>query len=246
MTTERAAFASGKSSDAKQQRREQAAKRRRRRRLGRRLEVIATGAIGLLALLVSAYTVYVQRQQLKAQAWPRLVLDGSSEPGATPGAVHFTLSVKNRGVAPAEVRAMSVLFNGQPVSDWGDLIDRAERERHVRLAFRADGRGTPAGVVLGAGDEIAIFKTESAAAVALLFVEDYATSMTLCYCSMLGDCWLLDVPAKGESTTTPVSTCPTPAVKFHGWREGDQKAWADDLLDAGRDGAPRDGEASER
>ena len=72
------------------------ASRRRSRRLGLRMELIVSGTVGLLALFVSAYTVYIQRQQLKVQAWPRLTFESDSQPGDTPSDVRFSLSLRNR------------------------------------------------------------------------------------------------------------------------------------------------------
>ena len=40
------------------------------------------------------------------------------------------------------------------------------------------------------------------------------TSLSICYCSVLEDCWILDAPGGGDATTTPVAHCPTYATKF--------------------------------
>src|SRR3569833_993373 len=42
------------------------------------LAAVIASFIGLLALAVSGYTAYVQREQLRAQVWPRLEIDYSS------------------------------------------------------------------------------------------------------------------------------------------------------------------------
>src|SRR6266487_4952730 len=55
------------------------------RRASRYDAVIAT-LVGLCALCVSAYTAYVQRQQVRAAVWPILEFDSSNAP------IHSTLA----------------------------------------------------------------------------------------------------------------------------------------------------------
>src|SRR5437899_9397323 len=57
------------------------------RRASRYDAVIAT-LVGLCALCVSAYTAYVQRQQVRAAVWPILEFDSGNGP------IHFTLANK--------------------------------------------------------------------------------------------------------------------------------------------------------
>jgi hypothetical protein len=79
------------------------------RRASRYDAVIAT-LVGLCALCVSAYTAYVQRQQVRAAVWPILEFDSSNGP------IHFTLA--NKGVGPAIIRHVTVMVDGQPVRNW--------------------------------------------------------------------------------------------------------------------------------
>ena len=58
------------------------------RRASRYDAVIAT-FVGFLALCVSGYTAYVQRQQVRAAVWPILEFDSSNAPD-----IHFTLANK--------------------------------------------------------------------------------------------------------------------------------------------------------
>ena len=77
------------------------------RRASRYDAVIAT-LVGFCALCVSAYTAYVQRQQVRAAVWPILEFDSSNAPD-----IHFTLA--NKGVGPAIIRHVIVMVDGQPV-----------------------------------------------------------------------------------------------------------------------------------
>src|SRR5213596_3809408 len=78
--------------------------------------VIAT-LVGLCALCVSAYTAYVQRQQVRAAVWPILEFDSGNAPD-----IHFTLA--NKGVGPAIIRNVIVKVDGQPIRSWKEALER--------------------------------------------------------------------------------------------------------------------------
>src|SRR4051812_48691547 len=63
--------------------------------------------IGLLALAVSGYTAYVQRQQLRAQVWPHLHIGSSDTPSIDPYYV-----ITNAGTGPARITAVRVMVDG--------------------------------------------------------------------------------------------------------------------------------------
>ena len=86
------------------------------RRASRYDAVIAT-LVGLCALCVSAYTAYVQRQQVRAAVWPILEFDSSNAPD-----IHFTLA--NKGVGPAIIRHVIVMVDGQPMRNWKEALGR--------------------------------------------------------------------------------------------------------------------------
>ena len=196
-----------------------------------RMEVLLSGSVGLLALFVSAYTVYIQRQQLKVQAWPRLTIEVDSQRGSGPDEAHTTISLKNRGVAPAEVRAMQMTFEGHAVTDWQDYLVRLMGSRGLYGDLRISKAFSPLGSVLGVGQEVPLLATESLRTDALLIADEKST-ISICYCSVLDDCWLLEVPARGVSTTAPVAHCPTYATNF-GQVDKLEKEWAERFLDAG-------------
>src|SRR5205823_4859141 len=89
---------------------------REMRRASRYDAVIAT-LVGVCALCVSAYTAYVQRQQVRAAVWPILEFDSSNAPD-----IHFTLA--NKGVGPAIIRQIIVKVDGQPVRNWMEVVDK--------------------------------------------------------------------------------------------------------------------------
>jgi hypothetical protein len=194
-----------------------------------RIEVIVSGLIGLLALFVSAYTVYVQRQQLKVQAWPRLTLELEADRAAPAGRSRATLLLRNRGVAPAEIRAMRLSLGGRDMTDWLDWLTAVGQRQGVKtISF--DEATTPVGMVLGVGQDLVLLGTESLPTQAMLNA-DAESSIDVCYCSVLDDCWVLTIPpARGRPTTKAVAECPKyPA--FLGASESQANEWARAFLE---------------
>lgn len=89
---------------------------RESRRASRYDAIIAT-LVGLCALCVSAYTAYVQRQQVRAAVWPILEFDSANAPD-----IHYILA--NKGVGPAIIRHVIVMVDGQPVRNWKEALEK--------------------------------------------------------------------------------------------------------------------------
>ena len=87
------------------------------RRAATRYETIIATFIALLAVAVTGYTAYMQRQQVRAAVWPILEFDNSNGPD-----IHFT--VGNKGVGPAIIRHVIVKVDGQPVKNWNELLNK--------------------------------------------------------------------------------------------------------------------------
>jgi hypothetical protein len=205
-----------------------------------RIEALASGFVPMLALILSAYTVYIQRQQLKVQAWPRLAVETDTQHGSSPDELHVTLTLKNRGVAPAEIRSVRVGYAGDDVSNWPDWLAHIARKHGVAGAVHLTKAGNPAGEILGVGEEYVLMATDSARTAALLTLDD-DPNMSFCYCSVLDDCWVLDLPrGSAPVTTTPVARCPTYPTGFTAWPRDESRKWGEAILDAGAatDAAP--------
>lgn len=146
---------------------------------------VVAAAIGLLALLVSAYTAYVerqqvgaQRQQVRAQVWPYLAI-GISD-------TDHSLGVYNKGVGPAIVRSVQMRVDGKPQSDWRHVFDALGfRVHHYTVSTISKSVLSPHEVVK------------------LIVVPDDAKwqqfrtlydrlAIDICFCSTLGDCWSLE------------------------------------------------------
>ena len=158
------------------------------------LGIIIASLIGLLALLVSGYTAYIQRQQVRAEVWPYLLV-GSYLPGQAIG-------VHNKGVGPAIVRSVQVWVDGKSQRSWEGVLGA--------LGLPADGLtvSTIHGTVISPGERVlAVSFADKGRYERFLGVARSRVNLEICYCSSLGDCWL-DSDRRGKSGTQPVGQCP--------------------------------------
>ena len=180
------------------------------RRASRYDAVIAT-LVGLCALCVSAYTAYVQRQQVRAAVWPILEFDSSNAPD-----IHFTLA--NKGVGPAIIRHVIVRVDGQPVRNWKEALGRILGPGE-HLFSESD----MSGHVFAAGESMTPLTPRDPENNPLNFDKSnplwvkmnkdrLRVSVEICYCSTLDECWTLRASGLTPSTTTETRRCPTPSA----------------------------------
>lgn len=159
---------------------------------------VIAALIGLLALGVSGYTAMLQREQVRAEVWPYL------QPGITIEQGSMAISLENKGVGPALVGGLRVYVDGQPQRKWPDVFD---------ALGLSDLRDTPAstvnGTVIARMETIQQVGLSDAADFQRLLDEYPRMALVLCYCSTLGDCWLLDErERRPEYRRGQVDTCP--------------------------------------
>jgi len=171
----------------------------------RRYETAIATFVGLLALVISAYTAYEQHLQVRAQVWPLLEIAS----GNTPIAIWVT----NKGAGPALVRDVRVRLDGRPVQRWRDVV----------VALAGDGKHNTLtsslhGSVIGVGERVEWFqpRDENGAAVTGTGKVKWADAVydgrarldvEVCYCSTLDECWTL-TSGPDSDETRPVRRCP--------------------------------------
>jgi hypothetical protein len=116
---------------------------------------VIASLVGLLALGISGYTAYVQRQHLRAQVWPHLRLSYSG--------VNVSLSARNEGSGPARIVAVRVTMDRVPVKSWKDIREAAGfgAEFHFHMSTIHDGvllSGTVVDIAKGDGGEQSLSK----------------------------------------------------------------------------------------
>jgi hypothetical protein len=158
---------------------------------------ILAALIGFLALVVSGYTAFVQRQQVRAQVWPYLILTNYD--------TDRSLNVFNKGVGPAILRNARVRVDGKAQPDWDHVLDALgvpKPRKHYISTIHVN--------VLSAGEHTAIISFDDEAvyrAFRNAALERMKTD--LCYCSTLGDCWAYSDTIFGNAPKVEaVAECP--------------------------------------
>jgi hypothetical protein len=141
--------------------------------------------VGLLALIVSGYTAYIQRKQVAAQVWPRL------EVMRYPARRGFVAT--SRGVGPVRMRAVKVTADGRPVRSWEELL------RAIDLVGPYS-QGQISGRVLSPGEDLTVISFPEGDEGLRRFEQfghdvynadaPHHVGILICYCSVLDDCWL--------------------------------------------------------
>lgn len=157
---------------------------------------VIAALIGLLALCVSGYTAWLQRQQVRAEVWPYL------QPGISPSQRNMNLS--NKGVGPASIRRVSLFVDGRPQPDWPHAFD---------ALGLPDLRNTPAstinGIVISPGESVQQITLRDEAAFARFYTRYPRIRLVLCYCSALEECWLYDERERSaDARRRPIAACP--------------------------------------
>jgi hypothetical protein len=164
-----------------------------------RITAVAAVLIGLAAVAVSAYTVLLQREQIRAEVWPRL--------GFYYAGVEGEFRLANKGVGPAIIETVQVTVDEMPVRDWAEATTRLGLEDPGQLYSSLDG------AVLSPGEHVSYLMPSTPQAFAEIRREAGRIAVTVCYCSALRDCWLIE--SRGD-TLREVDSCPAvdPALRF--------------------------------
>jgi hypothetical protein len=175
-----------------------------------RYETVIATFIALLAVCVAGYTVYMQRQQVRAAVWPILQFDSSNAPD-----IHFTLA--NKGVGPALIRHVIIKVDDQPVKNWREAMEKLLGPGE-HLFSESDMNG----YMLAPNESIPVITARDPDNNSLVFdksnplwvtmnKERFHVTAEICYCSTLGECWTLHAGGLRPGTTIETHRCPVPS-----------------------------------
>jgi hypothetical protein len=171
--------------------------------------VIAT-LVGFLALCVSGYTAYIQRQQVRGAVWPILQF------GSGNGPIRFILA--NKGVGPAIIKNVIMKVDDQPVKDWAEVL-----EKILGPGYHPGESSDMRSLVFSAGESTNVFTPHDDARNPVAFDRSNPlwakldtgrsrVTVEICYCSTLDECWMLHSGGTIPNTTTPIRQCPSPSA----------------------------------
>jgi hypothetical protein len=196
----------------------------RRRRAIELVIAIAIVAISLASLFTAVYQSIVMQRSLEASVWPRVEWENSNyDEERRVNAITFAIS--NHGVGPAVIARVAILLEGKRVGNENALLlncclDGATPAERFATLRKRTGQGelmtytsTLDGVAVAPGQKRILFQFERPGADSpaipvsdgLNKVRD-ELQLTVCYCSVFGDCW--SARARGyKQATEPVRSC---------------------------------------
>ncbi|UHQ18150.1 hypothetical protein LVB87_07870 [Lysobacter sp. KIS68-7] len=161
-----------------------------------RITAISAVLIGLVAVGVAAYTAVLQREQIRAQVWPRVLLYNAGSLGE--------FHIANKGVGPAVIQSVRVTVDGKPVRNWGKAL--------TQLGLKDPGQkySSLSGMVLSPGDDVPyLLPSDASQFVVLRHHMGDRVKLMLCYCSALNECWSTSNYSQSmDDVQRPVDRCP--------------------------------------
>ena len=139
--------------------------------------------LSVVAVLTSIIEVNFIRQELRSEAWPYISLDTRYN------ADGFALTITNKGVGPARLRSVELLYEGKVINDIDKLIlDTVGKEN--AFSYNLYGIRNPAPGVMSAGEQVELF-TVPWEPRSRLFMNNLSGDLSVraCYCSIYDECW---------------------------------------------------------
>ena len=137
--------------------------------------------------------------QLSATVWPYLSFT------MTENDTLARYSVENDGLGPAILRAATLSFDGTRLTAMRDIGERLKFRQPRHSTLRSSSLNP--GEVLRPGFSATAFEYDGAGARALADGLRKRVVLSICYCSLLDQCWVA-TSSSGGSAPTPVRSCP--------------------------------------
>lgn len=160
------------------------------------LSHLLVGLPTLLISLVVAYGTFVQADATKkiqqAEAWPFLSY-GTSNLGQD-GKASISLELHNNGVGPALLGPIEISYQGKPVKDPRDMLERC---CGLKPGQSLTTQTSPASrIVLPAGDSSQFLRIAATPENQVIWdkfnVERWKLRVRSCYCSIFDECWVIE------------------------------------------------------
>ncbi len=176
--------------------------------------------IGLSAIVVSVASLWValradrtQEELLKASVWP--YVEYYSSDATANGDKRLAFELRNAGVGPAIIRTFAVEYNGRFYRTLRELT-AACCNIHSKKQRRGILSSTVRDSVIMAHDDAPFIVVLPDRALpqsyASIGAARFHISIHVCYCSVLGDCWLFD--SKRDDQPNAVRKCPPVNVSY--------------------------------
>ena len=131
------------------------------------------------------------------------------EPAEGTSSVNLGLYVTNQGTGPASITGVRVAVDGTPVTSWSDAMKANGYKGEWIMSTLGE-------VVVPSGKDITVLRPADsddsrAKFAAMLRDKTHNVVITICYCSVLRDCWVLRMPRDPDEYEP--RDCPIPAAE---------------------------------
>ncbi len=158
--------------------------------------IIALSAllISVVTTVTSIYSASIDRAYAKASVWPRLELSRTYKEDI------FGYILSNNGTGPALIKYAIVQFQGKTIETWDEIpfiedVDSFTQSHMGKRVVPSNHTFKPM-----------LIKTTN---VKQHINNDRSVKITLCYCSIYDDCWIIDrenAPQKIDHCEIPLET----------------------------------------
>jgi len=173
-----------------------------------RYDAVLATFVALLAVAISGYTAYIQRQQVRAQVWPVLEFFTSNDPS-------LQVAVANKGVGPALIKNVIMMADGTPATTWHDLMvhllgpgtywftesdigDKVVSPGETKVIFAPREQGANADLRVGPEGSLGARFNQAR----------FHIGVEICYCSTLDECWTLIQRPPEKPRVVETRSCP--------------------------------------
>lgn len=153
--------------------------------------------VSICALVVSVLEARMIRTETTASVWPRVTMGNNYLNNE--GQPTYELTFTNVGVGPALIRSVTVELDGEVVHSWGNVLEVLDNPEAVGFQYNTINRA-----IITPGTRRSTLRVGGDAAVALSGAwSSDRFRVTLCYCSILDDCWAWDTEDR-DSLLDPI------------------------------------------
>ncbi|MEM6396397.1 MAG: hypothetical protein AAF741_08625 [Bacteroidota bacterium] len=140
--------------------------------------------ISVIALLTSIYEVNIMNSQQRAMVWPHLKLYQSYNSEG------FRIMGTNYGTGPAIVKSVEATFDGEPVAEINQLLDKMLPGR--TMGYNEIGVNKLSGTVFKPEEDRMLLSLPWNEESKAMLENLGRVNLTVCYESVLGDSWYFD------------------------------------------------------
>ncbi len=164
------------------------------------ITALAAGVVSISALAVSIYEAYLMREQQAASVLPIIDFWAAYNPDES-----YSLNLANKGLGPAFMRHIAVRVDGEEHKNWNSVTKA--------MTGRVIGHNESAliGSVLAPGEVSSMLSIGDSTASTEVWRKAQNVELSVCYCSVFGDCWTTTVSDLNTGSPSAVSTetCPS-------------------------------------